>query len=275
MQHARVTPAILLALLLFAATAAWAAPGADAQTRAPAPGDAPVPIAPFPAAPKGEVLVGGSFFSLTTPEGYVLADEEDYGNFLENTYDSLEAVGMTLQAAYIPENIDMRARKDPSTTVDKYLAVMTYDDLDKEIITPKVFEEMQATFRANPDMLGKESSPGTAAAPRRIGPLAMTGTAVFYSFRTQNDEGKAVGGAMALVHTEKTLVYVCLYALTGKSEAETVEALRAELPGVVAGLAIPPPDTRDGKPFIYAGLACLLFAFLLGLFFLFRERKAP
>lgn len=274
MLRARTVPAVLLAILLFTATAAWAAHGTDAQTRPPARGAAPADIAPFPAPPTGEVLVGDSFFPLATPKGYVLADEEIYGAFLDNTYESLDAVGMTLQAAYIPEAIDARARKD-AATVDKYLAVMTYDDLDNEVITPKVFEEMRATFRANPDMLGKESAPGTAAAPRRIGPLTMTDTVIFYSFRTQNDEGAAVAGAMALVHTEKALVYVCLYALAGKFEAETVDALRAELPGVVAGLAIPPPTARDGKPFIYAGLGCLLFAFVLGVFFLFREKKAP
>lgn len=266
---------IALSFLLFAATAALAAtaPGGSAETRPPAREDSPADIPPFSSSPTGEVLAGDHFFSLATPGGYVLADEEVYGAFLADTYDSLEAVGMTLQAAYIPETIDMRARKDSSTTVDKYLAVMTYDDLDAEVITPTVFEEMQATFRANPDMLGKESAPGTAAAPRRIGPLTMTGTAVLYSFRTQNHAGDDVGGAMAIVHTEKTIVYVCLYELMGKTEPETVNALKDELPRVIAGLAIPPPDTRDGKPFIYAGLGCLLLAFILGIFFLFRERR--
>ena len=268
---------IVLTILLFAATAALAAntPAPNAETRPPAREDSPADIPPFASSSTGEVLAGDHFFPLATPAGYVLADDTVYDSFLSDTYDSLEAVGMTLQAAYIPEAIDARARNS-SATVDKYLAVMTYDDLDAEVITPKVFEEMQATFRANPDMLGKESAPGTAAAPRRIGPLAMTGTAVLYSFRTQNDAGGNVGGAMAIVHTEKTLVYVCLYELIRNGEAETVDALKAELPSVIAGLAFPPPHTtRDGRPFIYAGLGCLLFAFLLGIFFLFRERKAP
>lgn len=257
---------IALTILLFAAAAAMAAPARE---------ESPADIAPFPSSSTGEVLVGDYFFSLETPVGYVLADDTVYSTFLSDTYDALEAVGMTLQAAYIPEAIDARARKDPSTTVDKYLAVMTYDDLDAEVITPKVFEEMQATFRASPDMLGKESAPGTAAAPRRTSPLTMTDAAVLYSFRTRNNAGDNVEGAMAIVHTEKTLVYVCLYELAGKAESETAAALRAELPHIVAGLAIPPPETRDGKPFIYAGIGCLLVAFILGIFFLFRERKAP
>ena len=241
-------------------------PAADAQAGTAAP-DAGTAV---PGATR--VTIAGEPLQLATPTGYVLADGERYGPFIESLRGDMEAEDMTVHAMYVPKAIDDAARANTAPTMDKYLLLMTSDDLDEETFSKRDFRAMRNLFRKRPDTLASETAPGTAEEPRRLGPPVMTETAVFYAFQTENGDGDKVLGAMAMVHSGTALVYVCLYAMPDKTDG--IEALKAELPGIVADLRLPPPQTRDGKPFIYAGAGLLVLSLLLGIVFILRDRKA-
>ncbi|MCC8194963.1 MAG: hypothetical protein LIP28_09995, partial [Deltaproteobacteria bacterium] len=211
-------------------------------------------------------------FTLKTPKGYVPADKERYAEFLVMAEDTLGEIDMTLLAAYIPEDIDARRALDPSTTMDKYILVTSFDPFEGEVLSRKDFAKTKADIRENPDMLMRAPVPGTAEYPRRIGLPYMKGNAVYYGFLTRNNAGRDVLGAGAFVHTGTTAIQVYLYELM--TSPDDIQNLMTEAVTVVPEMGFPPPEERDGKPFILAGTGVALFAFLLGIFFVFRSRKA-
>ncbi len=221
----------------------------------------------------GDFELGDRFVISDLPEGYVIADSPIYELLFHAERGELFDAGVMVHAAYVPEAVDELVQKDPRAHLKKYLLVATEMENADETVTPEDFAELQADARKNPDSLMRGSAPGTHAAPRRVGPVSTDESAIYLGFMTKR-YGEDVAGVLAYAHTGTRVVLLYLYQF--EPDGHTLDALRAEMPRIVADmdfLDFANKEERNRQPLVLAGIGLILLSLLLGAVFLVRDGR--